>query len=411
MGYRILPVDGTPYWLFGLLFLLLTTNVVISVYPDALPRSWRGKKDSGLLRMKTWLLWIVLVIVVGGTMWTAMVDRSRTAPVFNVHDVLLQQESAMRYLLEGKNPYVEDYFGTPMEEFNYDEPGNTEAINPALYHFLMPPWYLLFPFVTYFPGIALVGFFDGRFVSLLAALGVLLISARWFRNRTIAHIAMIMAVLSPSVIDYLIEGRSDMFAWFWFIWALYLLDKKKLFFSAVIFGLALMSKQTIWPVVPLYAIYVWLQTKRDTQKTVLLGLVSIGVVVALVAPFLLWDGQAFVESVWRFPTGSAAHSFPISGYGLGMLLVARGVIDGIHASYPFTIWQAIVGLPVLVLALRALVAKPNVSRLLIGYGVVLMAVWYTSRYLNNSHLGYLSTIFVLGILKHADEKESPKAKT
>ena len=139
MGYRILPVDGTPYWLFGILFLLLTMNVVISVYPDALPRSWRGKKDTGIERMKTWLIWIVLAIVVGGTMWTAMVDRSRTAPVFNVHDVLLQQESAMRYLLEGKNPYAEDYFGTPMEEFNYDEPGNTEAINPALYHFLMPP--------------------------------------------------------------------------------------------------------------------------------------------------------------------------------------------------------------------------------------------------------------------------------
>src|SRR5689334_2301059 len=91
MKYRILPIEGTPYWLFGLLFLLLIGNVLLCVY----------KKNSK--NIQTIILWVVLAIVVGGTTFTAIVDRGKTAPVYGVHDIIVQQEAAMRFLLEGKN--------------------------------------------------------------------------------------------------------------------------------------------------------------------------------------------------------------------------------------------------------------------------------------------------------------------
>src|SRR3989344_2072055 len=153
MGYRILPIEGTPYWLVGILFVLLTVNIL------------RPK-------LIKFLLWPIIIIVLGATMWTAIVDRSKTAPVYGVHDIILQQETAMRFLLQGKNPYKEQYFGTPVEEFNYDEPGNPDASNPALYHFVMPPWYLLFPYGIYFLSTPLLGYFDGRMASLAAMLGL-----------------------------------------------------------------------------------------------------------------------------------------------------------------------------------------------------------------------------------------------
>lgn len=395
MGYRILPVEGTPYWLFGILFLILILNVLLSIQKE--------KREKKVQWLKEVFVWVVLLIVVGGTTITTMVDRAKTAPVYGVHDIILQQEAAMRFLIEGKNPYKETYFGTPVEEFNYDEPGNVEAVNPALYHFVMPPWYLLFPFVFYYFSIPIFGFFDGRLVLLFSLVGLLLIIRLWWKNRSLALLTITLTALSPSVIHYFIEGRSDMFALFWLVCSLFLLEKKRLFGSAVIFGFAMMSKQTIWFALPFFVTYLWLVTK-DAWKTI--GyVVIVGVVgLALAGPFLLWDPQAFLDSTVRFLNGTTRFGYPISGYGLGMVLNQFGKIPDIHAYYPFIIWQILIGVPVLVMSLRWFTRKPAMSKLFIGYAVTLLVFWYLSRYFNNSHLGFISSLLILGILKAQDEE-------
>ena len=83
MKYRILPVEGTPYWLFGVLFVMLVTNVLISLFP-------------GRTKLKNVLFWGSIAIALGGVLWTSIVDRARTAPALGVHDIILQQETAMR---------------------------------------------------------------------------------------------------------------------------------------------------------------------------------------------------------------------------------------------------------------------------------------------------------------------------
>jgi hypothetical protein len=398
MKYRILPIDGTPYWLFGILFFLLVSHCFVSLYPEML-----GAYKRNLARIKIWFLLVTLVITVGGPAVTAMVDRAKTAPVLGVHDIILQQEAAMRYLLVGKNPYKESYFGTPVESFNYDEPGNTEAINPALYHFVMPPWYVLFPFAFYFTAIPLVGFFDGR-MALLFTMGMLLgFLWYWFRDKAIARIAMVLTALSPSVVSYFVEGRSDVFALSWLVGALLFLGAKRYAWSAIFLALSLLSKQTTWFIVPFFALYLWQQTAK-TPFVFWRTLFIVGAVVAaVILPFLLWDARAFFDSVVLYLSGGTAQSYPISGYGLGMLLVDSGVILDIHAYYPFILWQLAVALPVLILLAVWLWRKPSPSRLVIAYAVFLAVYWYMSRYFNNSHLGYLSMLFVLGGLKYVDE--------
>jgi len=399
MKYRILPVAGTPYWLFALLFFILVANVLVSLYPGLF-----GKKLP-VEKLKSVLLWSTLAIVVGGTSMTAIIDRSKTAPVYGVHDIILQQESALRYLLEGKNPYKETYFGTPLEEWHYDELGKP-AVNPALYHFVMPPWYLLFSFLFYGISIPLLGFFDGRMPLVFCLFGTLFIISRWFKERKIANITLLLVALSPAVIDYFIEGRSDIFALFWFVWALYLLEKKKFLLSAGIFALAVLSKQTIWFAAPFYGVYVWITGKKSTS-TVFKSLLVVLAVVALIAgPFILWNARAFTDSVVFYLSGNTPQSYPVSGYGLGMLLYELGVIRDIHAYYPFTLWQLGLGLPAMGIGLWWLAKKPVMSRLILGYGVTLLVIWYVSRYLNNSHLGYVSTILILAVLKDWDEKIS-----
>lgn len=399
MKYRILPVEGTPYWLFGVLFLLLTGNVIISVYPDIL-RGWK-KHIEGI---KNFILTFVVIIVLCGVSVTAMADRARVAPVYGVHDIILQQEAAMRYLIVGKNPYKETYFGTPVESFNYDEPENTEAENPALYHFVMPPWYLMFPFSFYYTVRPLVGFFDGRFASLFCMVGLLGILWLWYKPRKVARIAIVLTAFSPAIFDYFLEGRSDVFALFWLTGALYLLDRAKFIWSGMFLALAFLSKQTTWFVLPFYAAYFLSMQKKSSQQLVKALGVFVLTCAVLCMPFLIWDSQAFIDSVVFYVSGNAQNSYPVSGYGLSMLLREFGFITDIHAYYPFIFWQALFGLPAGWLLWRWIRSAPSMSRVFISYGIFLTIIWYCSRYFNNSHVGFISMVFVLGLLK--DESQT-----
>jgi uncharacterized membrane protein len=395
MGYRILPIEGTPHWLFGILFLILTVHLLVSLSPSLI------RSAKTLNRFKSFCVWAVLIIVLGGTMVTSMVDRAKVAPVWGVHDIILQQEAAMRYLLVGKNPYKETYFGTPVESFNYDEPGNVDAVNPALYHFVMPPWYLLFPFPFYFASTAALGFFDARMPLLFLLVVTLGILYYWFRDKALGRLTIILTVLSPAVVDYIIEGRSDMFALSWLVGALFLLTRKKPILSAIVFGLALLTKQTIWFAVPFYALLVW---KWQRKHVVMVSVAAAATVLVIAGPFVAWDPKAFVGSVILYLSGGSATSYPVSGYGLSMVLRDMGVIRDIHAYYPFALWQVALGIPVVIFALRYLSKGTSISKFFIAYGVTLGVVWYASRYFNNSHAAYLATIFLLGTLFHMDER-------
>ena len=121
MTYRLSPGE-TPYWLFGIIFVLLGAFLVI-----------KNRRFGDIL------LWITIVTVIGSAYFSAIVVRHQTAPVYQIHDMPLQLESAIQFLLSGKNPYATTYFGTSLELWHYSD---TE-VNPALYHFVMMPWYLL----------------------------------------------------------------------------------------------------------------------------------------------------------------------------------------------------------------------------------------------------------------------------
>lgn len=400
MQYRILPVVGTPYWLFCILFFILGLHVIVSCFPDIL-----GKYQKYLNAIKLLLLGVTICITLVGSTMTAMFDRARTAPSYNVHDIILQQESAMRYLIVGKNPYKETYFGTQVESFHYAELGK-DAVNPALYHFVMPPWYLLFPFIFYYPSIHTVGFFDGR-MALLFTMGMLLVFLwYWFRNKAVARIAIIFSALSPSVVNYFVEGRSDVFALAWLMGSLLFLGRKRYVLSSIFLALSLLSKQTTWFIMPFYILYLWKQTAKNRNLFWTSAFVCVVVGVLFVAPFLMWDGKAFIDSVVLYLTGNAATSYPVSGYGLSMVLYDAGIIKDIHAFYPFMYWQIAIALPLLIFLLRWLWNKPSEAKLMMSYAIFLCVYWYLSRYFNNSHLGYLSMLFVLGGLKVVDESRS-----
>lgn len=371
LKYRIFPMEGTPYILFGIYFVLLF------VYA-ALGKKWR---------VKLVVLFAIIGIAAGGPLVTAIVDRSRVAPVFGVHDIILQLEAAMRYLIGGINPYAATYFGTHMEAWKYAELGK-DAVNPALYHFVMPPWYLLFTFFFY-PFVKIFGFFDGRLPLLFTYFGTLAILAVWIKDYQKKILAITIVAFHPVMFDYLLEGRSDYFAFFWLLLALFFWQRKKFVVAAAVYALALLSKQTIWLSLPFVLFY------ARSKRPLVLG-AFIGTIALILGPFLIWDAAAYWESTVAFLQGATPVSYPVAGYGWGMVLYQFGVIKDIHAYYPFIYWQIGVALPVLFFLMHWLGEKLSTARLLIAYSIFLFVFWYFSRYFHNSHLGYISLVLSVG---------------
>lgn len=387
-------MEGTPYILFGMLFFCLIGFSLLSVFSPKSPK---------FMLMRSILLWVSIGISLGGASITAIVDRHATAPIWGTHDIILQQEAAIRYLTQKKNPYKETYFGTPVEMFRYEEIGNPKATNPALYHFVMPPGYLLLPLPFYWLANRLFGYFDGRMVLVMLMIGSLVVLSRWFKKKDIGEVAMILTALSPAAVDYFIEGRSDLFALAFLIGALYFFKKPTVYVATLFFSLAMLSKQTMWFAMPLYLAQLYTFYRKD-WKQIMLHVLFMAIIGSIfVGPFLVWNAQAFLDSVIFYLSSGGATGYPVSGYGLSMILYSLKVIKGLHDYYPFLLWQGVFGLPTIVVSIWFFLKKPSHSRFLLGFALTLFSIWYTSRYFNNSHVAVVAGLFTLGILKHYDE--------
>lgn len=405
MNYRIWPIEGTPYILFGILFFALIGKVMIDLYPSLF-----GLRNRNI---SLELLVLVLIITLGGSTLTAIVDRHRIAPVWGAHDIVLQLEAAMRYLTEGKNPYKETYFGTPVESFRYDELGKP-AVNPALYHFVMPPWYLLSPFPVYWIANKIFGYFDVRMISLIVIVATSILLWRWIQFPVLKELSVILIALSPATVSYFIEGRSDSFALVWLLASLFFLQKRNICLSAILMGLGLMSKQTIWFAFPIWGAYLFFTIAKKrvgiesfiNSKSIFAIIVAGITALFIMLPFLVWDATSIVNSTILYLSAGGETGYPISGYGFSMMLYEYGIVKGIKDYFPFILFQLGLGLPVLIGLLYWIKRKSTISRFFLSYGIFLFIIWYFSRYFNNSHIAFLSNIFVLGVLFHYDEQLS-----
>ena len=375
-----LGVSGTPYILFGFVFLGLFLYLLL----DLIKLS-----EAFYFRFKQIILWALIVMVLGSAFVSAIIVRHQIHPIYRIHDIVIQQELAIRLLLHGKNPYAQTYFGTPLEQWHYSE---TE-VNPALYHFVMEPFYLIFAIPFYVASTRTIGYFDGRIPLVFLFLVLLILGSRLVKDNRQRLLFLILLAFNPAMAGYTLEGRSDVFMLAFLFAGLYLLQRGRYAWAGVPTALAFAIKQSAWPVLPFYAAFLYFKTK-NMEQTIKMLMPFVLTFAIVVLPFFLWNQKAFIDSTILYLSGNAPHSYPIAGYGWGMILSRLGFIKDVDQYYPFHIWQAIIGIPVLIVLLRFLKNAPAVSRLIVAYGIFLFVFWYFSRYFNNSHLGYLSMIFI-----------------
>lgn len=382
MTYRINPGE-TPYWLFGLIFLGLFVYILLDLPIFKLTDKFRNTS-------KYILLWFLIIGSIGAGYYSSIIVRHQTAPVYGVHDIVIQQESAIRFLLHGKNPYSATYFDTPLAQWHYSD---TET-NPALYHFVMEPFYLLFSIPFY---IVMAhgppGFFDGRIPLLFLFFALLIMASKSVKEHSRKLKFIILLAFNPATLGYFLEGRDDIYMFTFLFGALYLLNKRKEMLAGVLMALAFAVKQSAWPIFPFYFAYLYFKNK-DIKKT-LFQLVPFAVTFGIIVlPFVFWDIKAYFDSTIFYLSGNTAHSYPISGYGFGALLREFDFIKDSNSHYPFWMWQTLIGLPLMIWLINWQKKENSVQKLIIIYGIFLFVFWYFSRYLNNSHLGYISMVFI-----------------
>jgi 4-amino-4-deoxy-L-arabinose transferase-like glycosyltransferase len=188
---------------------------------------------------------------------------------------VIQTEATIEYLLQGRNPYVEDYVATPMAEWGINE------FRTALYHYPYLPWTFLFSAPFRLLADRTIGWYDQRLVYLiLFALTLLL--APGLARRLESKLLLVMIIgLNPIMGSDLIYGQNDSFVLAWVLLSLWLWGRGQqaphgfapgplgangtvgvaeaagagrptgwLWASAAAFGLACASKPTAWFLLP-----------------------------------------------------------------------------------------------------------------------------------------------------------------
>ena len=336
-------------------------------------------------------------------------DESGFSPAYGqMHDGAIQMEAGLAYLSEGKNPYVETYYNTPLRFFGFS--GLNRVENPALDYFVYLPGFFVLSYPIFQLAELIPFFFDQRMVYLLAYTGVVFLLPLFAKAPTHKLSLLVVIGLNPLLTGPVIVGMNDVAVMFFLLASFLLLEGKRPYFSASLFAFACALKPSAWFFAPFYLIFLHSylpQEKRSKQFSRLLMLM-VGVGVVIVAPFALWDFQNFVTDVFAYPGGAVEMNYPIRGYTIGVLLVGAGIIEDPLASFPFGMLQLVVGLLTLAILWRYQGRNNTIGMLMICSGLLIFSVGLVSRFFQDNYVGFVLIFILFGFLQNFFSQSPPE---
>jgi len=369
------------------------------------------------------LAFIVMMAVVAPT-GKLILLRAANGPASYTHDGgVIQTEATIRFLLEGKNPYVEDYVATPMAEWGFSQ------YRTALYHYPYLPWTFVFSAPFFMVG-QVIGFYDQRVVYLLLYVLAIVFAARLATGATARLALAATLALNPIMALDVIFGQNDVFVLAWIIFALaaWQVSRQRTcsgqngrwwsVISTLCFGLACAAKPTAWFFAPFYGLLLvqgdarlahagWRGLWQVAPEILKRALPAIGVFVLLLLPYMLWDGYALYDDVWRWSSGQGPTGYQIWGWGASNFVLGLGLVTDRFAQWPFWVVQLLTAGPMLIWFVIRQMQQNRLTTAAWHYALFLLVFFYASRFLNENYLGYILAFLALGALA-GDEDWSPK---
>ncbi|MCD6290103.1 MAG: hypothetical protein J7M34_06325 [Anaerolineae bacterium] len=392
--------DPLSLVLISIAFTGLVAYLLVDLMADRL-------RQRTAYRIKLALIWIIILVIVFAPTGKLILLRRQSGPASYTHDGgVIQTEAVIKFFLQGKNPYVENYLNTPMAEWGLD-------FRTALYHFPYLPWTFVFSTPFYLVSQAIIGWYDQRFVYLLLfALTLALVPKLASRARDRLILVMLLG-LNPIMASDAIFGQNDSFILAWIVLSLWLWQRGRTepaqnrrwwwIASAASYGLACASKPTAWFLAPFYALLLidqeritWGDLPRLAGRILRRAAPGLILFLLLVLPYLLWNPAAMIDDVWRWSSGTAKTPYQIRGWGLANFVLALGLVESRLSYWPFWIPELIIALPILILTLARQMRRNELASACWGYGALLLGFLYASRFLNENYLGYILAFLALG---------------
>lgn len=369
-----------PVWLMVAEAIALAAEVVaVAVVRDRWPA-----KTLGLL--------LVIAFLVAAPAVVLMHDRTVRGITSVEHDGAIQAEVAMDRLLHGQPIYGIDWSKTEVAQVPWDY--SKGPANPALHHNVYFPLMPMAGIPVALVAHALRIPYDYRQVLLIfLAIGL---GAIWLLPIPPARrFAIAVALfLGPLLGLYVWAGRSDVPVVALVILGLALLARDRPVLASLVIGAAVAYKLFAAPAVPLLLASLWLRWRPNQNRGELArALVALAVVpVITIVPFVLGNPAAFLRDVVLYPGSGGPDSYPISGFGLGGLLVASHAIQQ-SDQFPFWLFQLVALGLALGVTVPWFLRRPSAGRWLTGFVATLFAMTFFARYFNDSHLTLVLALF------------------
>ena len=392
----LLAMATAHFWFNQVSSAFLVTLLAIYVLLDLIHPQMADEIPNPKKRHK-FLFLTKLGIVLFSLMFAAIlpagfniIQRQMNEPTSFATDGLIQTEVAIEFLLEGKNPYTEDYTNTLLADWQGGEPPFTPVPGP-LYHNVYLPFLFIASIPAYLLSQAFLGWYDQRFVFLLFYLGTLLLLPAIVKKQRQQLILMCLVGLNFLFTYFLAEGRNDVVILFGLVLCTAFLAHGYNKSSAFVLGLTLMVKHQAWFFLPFYLLYTLPKPiNLASIKKWLISLWPLYVAVAVVLiPFLIWDFSSFIADTVFYITGQSEYSFPIRGIGLSHIMVAIGIIPSLEAPFPFLILSLGFGLPVLAYTLRRQYKTNSLANMWLGFALFGFTFQYFSRFFNDNYMIFL----------------------
>jgi len=360
-------------------------------------------KNKDYIKLRLLVVIFICLFILTIIFSIAMINRQQIDSKLT-HDGALLTEFAADLILEGKNPYVENYSKTLL--YDWDLPGgllqvNNVAIkNPALDYYIYPPlnFLVLVPFRAIFE-------MDYRYllaVFFIISYLALLVLFKDYKNKIIISI---LYLLNPFLVSVTLFGMNEVIVLSLFIISIIFLHKKKLWLSAIFFALAILFKQYLILFLPFYLIYLLVKNNKCLREVIIIFVI----ISTIFLPFLIWNFNAVVEDVVLFPLGLTESVYPITGFSLLSILYNKNVIDDMYYAPNWSlILQVVICLPLLAYFLYLIYKKKRISWTIMLFAIWLIVFWFLARFFNINYIAFCLHLLVLSYIWYLIEKEKEK---
>jgi hypothetical protein len=316
---------------------------------------------------------------------------------------VVQLPLALDKLLAGQSPYGADYSDSILgKQSRVSRFWAPLGGNPILRHHAYLPGTHLLMLPAFLASRALLGFFDPRFLTLLALALAAALAARLVRGGAEKLTAAALVLVNPLVYWHQIFGANELLFVSLLLLAVHMAAVDRRVLAGAVLGLACSVKQLAWPFAPFLLAFLsgapdlrgLLRRESWTRLRAPAAAAAI-VFVVVVAPVACLDLRAFYRDIVVYNVGlSGGDSYPLGGtpgLGIANLLLVSGQVEGLRDYFPFGVFYLLL-VPLGLFLLQAQLRSRSAAMVLLTGSTALVAAVFFSRV---PHPNYLVAAFIL----------------